>query len=356
MSATLAAPAPSTDYTRQLMLDLHKLLNDIEPSRWKDEREAQLRQRLADIHARFDETARHYAQSADHKLQLLRERFAEMSALMALHMPSISPDEAAPAQASAVAASPSAHPNLDEVRAAWMAFRASAEPAYEALVASLKSEDVVLPSLRPTNYTRNFFHIASAMLGLLFAELLPEATSLGFLLATLIAVSVAIMGWGMELGRRMSTRINAFLMWLFSLVSHPHEAHHVNSATWYVTSLALLSLTFNPLVCGVALAILGFSDPAAAIIGKRYGKHRFDNGRSVEGTLTFVLVGTLVATATMAIFHGDVALWRALVIAFAASTAGGLTELFSTRLDDNLGIPVSAGLAAWGTWFLTGLV
>ena len=348
MSATLAAPAPAIDCTRQLMLDLHKLLNDIEPSRWKDEREAQLRQRLADIHARFEETARDYAQSADHKLQLLRERFAEMSALMAQHMPSISPAEPA--------APVSAHPNLDEVRAAWMAFRASAEPAYEALVASLKSEDVVLPSLRPTNYTRNFFHIASAMLGLLFAELLPEATSLGFLLATIIAVSVAIMGWSMELGRRMSERVNAFLMWAFSLVSHPHEAHHVNSATWYVTSLALLSLTFNPLVCGVALAILGFSDPAAAVIGKRYGKHRFDNGRSVEGTLTFVLVGTLVATATMAIFHGDVALWRALVIAFVASTAGGLTELFSTRLDDNLGIPVSAGLAAWGTWFLTGLV
>ena len=106
----------------------------------------------------------------------------------------------------------------------------------------------------------------------------------------------------------------------------------------------------------IGLVKADFSDPAAAVIGKRYGKHRFDNGRSVEGTLTFVLVGTLVATATMAIFHGDVALWRALVIAFVASTAGGLTELFSTRLDDNLGIPVSAGLAAWGTWFLTGLV
>ncbi len=339
MSASMAPHYQPADQ-RQLILDLHQLLNDIEPSRWRDEREAQLRQRLSEIHARLEIVAKEYAQSADQHLQALRDRFAEMSALIEQHKPSMEVST-----------------SLDDARAAWMSFRSSAEPAYEALVASLKAENVVLPSLRPTNYTRNVFHVISALLGVLAAELVPLVSDdLGFALATIIAVSVALMGWGMELGRRISTRVNDFLMWVFSLVSHPHEAHHVNSATWYVTSLALLSLTFNPLVCAVALTVLGFSDPAAAIIGKRYGKHRFDNGRSVEGTVTFVLVGTLAATATMAIFHPDVVLWRALLIAFSASLAGGLTELFSSRLDDNLGIPVSAGLAALAVWFLTGLV
>ncbi len=321
------------------MLELHRFLNDLEPARWKDEREAQLKQRLADLHTGFEAATTHYAQSADAHLQGLRERFTEMSTLMAQQMPKLE-----------------APRSLEDAREAWMAFRSNAEPAYEALVVSLKSEDIVLPSLRPTNYTRNIFHVASALIGVLFAELLPLATDWGFWLVAVIAIGVALSGWSMELGRRMSARVNDFLMWAFSLVSHPHEAHHVNSATWYVTSLALLSLTFNPLVCGVALTILGFSDPAAAIIGKRFGKHRLANGRSVEGTVTFILVGALTATGTIALFHGDVALWRAALIAFAAATAGGLTELFSTRLDDNLGIPVSAGVVAWATWFATSLV
>lgn len=333
LAATLSMPEQ-----RQLVLELHRLLNDLEPARWKDEREAQLRSRFEEIHAGFEATATHYAQSADAHLQHLKERFGEMSALMSAHMPGFE-----------------APKSLEDAREAWMAFRSSAEPAYEALVVSLKSEDIVLPSLRPTNYTRNLFHIASALIGVLFAELLPLATDLGFWLVMVIAVVVALMGWSMELGRRMSERINDLLMWAFSLVSHPHEAHHVNSATWYVTSLALLSLTFNPLVCGVALTVLGFSDPAAAVIGKRFGKHRLENGRSVEGTATFVLVGALTATGTIALFHPEVALWRAGLIAFFAALAGGLTELFSTRLDDNLGIPVSAGLAAWATWALTSL-
>lgn len=335
-SATLSVSVPEQ---RQLVLELHRFLNDLEPARWKDEREAQLRQRLTELHAGFEAAATHYAQSADSHLQGIKERFGEMSALMAQHKPSFD-----------------APMSLDDAREAWMAFRSSAEPAYEALVASLKSEDIVLPSLRPTNYTRNVFHVASALMGVVFAELLPLATDWGFWLVMAIAMGVAAMGWSMELGRRMSERINALLMRAFSLVSHPHEAHHVNSATWYVSSLALLSLTFNPLVCGVALTVLGFSDPAAAVIGKRFGKHRLENGRSVEGTLTFVIVGTIMATGTIALFHGDVMLWRAALIAFAAATAGGLTELFSTRLDDNLGIPVSAGLAAWATWFATNLM
>ena len=326
---------------RQLILDLHRFLNDLEPARFKAEREAHLRERFDELHARFDAAARHYAESADQRARAWRDRFEEMSAVIAAHREHFALRRGV---------------TLEETREAWAAFRASAEPAYEALVASMKSDDIVLPSLRPTNYTRNLFHVASALLGVLFAELLPGATSLGFTLVIAIAVSCAVLGWSMELGRRMSERVNAGLMWAFSPVSHPHEAHHVNSATWYVTSLALLSLTFNPLVCGVALTILGFADPAAAVIGKRFGKHRLENGRSIEGTVAFVLIGAVTATLTIALFHPEMARAHAVLIATAGALAGGLTELFSKRLDDNLGIPLSSGAAAWAVWLLLGFL
>ena len=84
---------------------------------------------------------------------------------------------------------------------------------------------------------------------------------------------------------------------------------------------------------------------AAAIIGRRYGRIKLVNGRTLEGTLTFVAVGTLVATPWLALVWGmDSGL--ALKLAFFGALAGGIAELFSRRVDDNLSIPVATAVAA----------
>ena len=174
-------------------------------------------------------------------------------------------------------------------------------------------------------------------------------------MVTWIACAVAIMGWTMEISRRISARANRAMRWVFSQVAHPHEAHQVNSATWYVTALALLSLMHAPMTCVVALAVLGFADPAAAVIGKRWGRHRLSNGRSIEGTAAFVVAGTVASMAAITIGYPAVALVPALTIAIVASLCGGLTELSLRRIDDNLAIPLSSGVAAFFTAMLFGL-
>lgn len=318
-----------TPESRQIALDLHALLNDLEPARWKDEKLDELRARLQDIQLRMESLLDAWAEDADLKFAAMRTRYNELCDMIGDHHSSPEPG------------------TLHELRDAWMSFRARAEPAYEALAASMKANDLVVPSLRPSNYTRNIFHVLAAGISLAVVELLPALLGAGFWVVAVAAGVFAISGWTMELARHLSPRANALMMSAFKHVSHPHEAHHINSSTWYVTALFLLSLTGQPLVCAVALGVLGFADPAAAIVGKRWGRIRFENGRSLEGTTTFVVVGGLTALGVMVAFHpGELSFARLLLLCFGAALAGGVAELYSRRIDDNLSIPLAAGAAA----------
>ena len=110
-------------------------------------------------------------------------------------------------------------------------------------------------------------------------------------------------------------------------------------------SACLTALCFAPRVASCAFAILILSDTAAALIGRKWGRHRFSNGKSLEGSLAFLLVGWIIATcfclagdlprATMAIWLGGVA-------------AACVAEFFNEQihLDDNFTIPLIFGAAA----------
>lgn len=227
-------------------------------------------------------------------------------------------------------------------RGPWLRFRARVQPSYEAVVHALRSEHVDLPSLRPTNYFRNALHVTSSMTGLAAIELSDSP-----LVPIAIAGGFTLVGWSMEFGRVKSERINAFCMKLFGKTAHPHEAHRINSATWYATALLAIALANVVPAAAAALLVLGLGDPAAAIVGKRYGKHKLIHGRTLEGTLAFVGVGALASFAFLSAVHPTLGLTKAAMIGLAAALAGAVAELTSRRLDDNLTIPLAAFAAAW---------
>jgi dolichol kinase len=193
--------------------------------------------------------------------------------------------------------------------------------------------------VRATNYTRSIFHVCSALAALALLRILP-----GRPWVIAVSAAFAVSGWTMELSRRRSPAVNARLMALFAPVAHPHERHGVNSATYYVTALLLLAL-FAPLrAAEVGVAVLGLADPAAGLIGRRFGRTRLRANRSLEGTLGFAVVGALAAAAWLGFVHG-VPLPGLGVLAAVAGVSGALTELVSTRLDDNFTIPVAVAAA-----------
>ncbi len=198
-------------------------------------------------------------------------------------------------------------------------------------------EAAAVPRSRPTNYRRNAFHIGSGLGALLaFEHVLTPFW------ARSLAGAAFTIGWSLELGRVFSPRINVFCMWLFKHVAHPHEAVRVNSATWFTSAVLGLAWFAPDFHGGLGLLVLALGDPAAAVIGKRWGRTRLVSGKSLEGSLAFVVVAGLAGVLYLAGWHPELGAAARWAIAGAAAVAGAVVELLSGRLDDNLTIPLAA--------------
>lgn len=159
----------------------------------------------------------------------------------------------------------------------WLAIRDRLSPLYERLAAALAEEGVDAAPLRPSNYARSLFHASS---GLFAIAIFEAGFDLGLL--TGLAIAVVVWAWTMEIGRVFSPRLNDWLMWAFSLVSHPHEAVRINSATWYASAAAIITLLSPDFVGVLALLVLAVGDPMAGIVGRRFGRTKLVGPKSAE--------------------------------------------------------------------------
>lgn len=223
----------------------------------------------------------------------------------------------------------------DSARSAFTAFRTHAAPKYEAFAKRLNALRVSVPSLRPQNLARSGFHMVSATFAVLCIELLPKW---GYV--QLIAVAFFAFSWTLEIGRRYSDALRSVSLRLFGKFIHPHEHVRVNSATWYASALLILAFAFDPMTCALAVLALGYGDPAAAWVGRRWGRTRLYNARSLEGTLTFATVTFAGALLLLKLAHPELTLPVRFLIAGVAGISGAIAELFSGRVDDNFTIPV----------------
>jgi dolichol kinase len=304
--APLPPPLTFAEWVRDHVRDI---LREADSSAWRSERAEELRRRVRDVVARakayWDERARAQAMADvdDHLRGLLTAMERSL------------PDHSS--------------------RAEWAEFVGEVHPAYEALVAALPAQ--VAPAVRPTNYARSLFHLAAAAVALTAVALLPSR-------AWLIAcpAAFAVYAWSMEIGRRVSPRLNDRLMRFYGPIAHPHERYRVNSATWYATALVALACFASRPAMIAAVVVLGVADPLAAIVGRRFGRHMLRSGRSLEGTLAFFASGTIAAAIALGIVApAPVAMTIALAV--AGALAGAIAELLTTKLDDNLTIPLTVG-------------
>lgn len=193
-----------------------------------------------------------------------------------------------------------------------------------------------LPRLRPVNVSRSLVHVAVGAAAIVVLRLGDERTILWTATCALVSV------WLLEGGRRVSRRWRARVDTALAATAHSFERHAVTSGTWYATSLAALAWTLEAPAAAASVAILAAADPSASYFGRRFGRHHLGPQRSVEGSVAFVVAGTLAASGAFALF--GVVPWG---IALAMAIAGALGELTSVgRIDDNLTIPLAAGLAA----------
>ena len=128
-----------------------------------------------------------------------------------------------------------------------------------------------------------------------------------------------------------------------------------SAMTPYAIAVLLTILTVPKPAALIAIYTLAIADPASAVVGISWGRHKLSPERSLEGTLAFF--GSTLAIALLVLTGATLAsMWTVVAMAFLIALAAGAFDLVPLRIDDNLTIPLFVGFAGWAVCSLAGIV
>jgi dolichol kinase len=122
---------------------------------------------------------------------------------------------------------------------------------------------------------------------------------------------------------------------IFGLILRNHELRDFTGATYMLFSGMLCVAFFEPGIAACSMAFLSIGDTFAALVGMNFGKRKFlGMSKSFEGS-----IACFVSCLIFGLF------WlNNPVLAIAGALTATIAELGKIPLDDNLKIPLSAGL------------
>ncbi|GJQ62013.1 MAG: membrane protein [Melioribacteraceae bacterium] len=167
-----------------------------------------------------------------------------------------------------------------------------------------------------------------------------------------VLVPLLIFSVIIDFGRHLNPTLKEITIKLFGKIMREHERDEEKknlSGASYVLIAAVGVIFAMPkifAITGFAVLILG--DIAAALIGRRFGRHKF-LAKSLEGTLAFFVVASIIVLITPKV-EG---LFLEYAIGIFAVAVGAIAENISYGwADDNLTIPISIGFTMWGLYAL----
>jgi dolichol kinase len=167
----------------------------------------------------------------------------------------------------------------------------------------------------------------------------------------LVPITVAFLA--VDIARFYSQPVSRWFYRWFGWLLRKHEqdgsVKRLSGATNVLLSACFCVLVFPKVITVNALAVLIVSDTTSALIGRRFGKKRFFK-KSLEGSLAFFVSAVIVILLAPKIDG----LPAEYLIGASASALGALVEAMSSRIDDNISIPICMGFAMWLLywWFL----
>lgn len=121
-----------------------------------------------------------------------------------------------------------------------------------------------------------------------------------------------------------------------SLIRHHEMQGDFTGASYILISVCLTVALFEKPIAIAALVFIIVGDTFAAIIGRRYGRHRFYRSKTIEGSLG-CLAGTLVSATLLPDIN--------LAVAGTGAVTATIVEAFPMGVDDNISVPLVSGLA-----------
>lgn len=190
---------------------------------------------------------------------------------------------------------------------------------------------------------RKLIHLTSLSIPIVYYFITAKTAAI--ILGILTAAALII-----DLSRYLHPETGKIFYKFFGFLLREHELDHkkknLNGATYVLISALISVLIFPKVIFISAFSILIISDSLAALIGRKFGKHKFLS-KSLEGTLTFFISACIVILFTPKIGGFT----EEYLIGFIAAFVGAIVENISFRLiDDNLSIPLSVGFTMWGLY------
>lgn len=129
-----------------------------------------------------------------------------------------------------------------------------------------------------------------------------------------------------------------FEYWFESLLGtllRPRERKNVTGATTMLVSALLSILFFEQWIAILAMLLMLVSDAIGALVGRLWGKRTYRPGRTVEGSAAFLVSGFLLIPLVPD---------ARIPICAAGVIAGLIFEVGIIKLDDNIAVPLGAGI------------
>jgi dolichol kinase len=156
----------------------------------------------------------------------------------------------------------------------------------------------------------------------------------GWAIAVMIAINVFIVAFEVVRLRRLAPW--SFLSRIFGEMIRPCEQDcNFTGALYILLSGLLCILFFEKHIAAAAITFIIVGDVAAAMVGRRWGRHRLRGSKTLEGSLGFLVVALLVAHLIPTIP------WTVGTIGAVVAT---VVEGATIHRDDNLTVPLTAGL------------
>jgi len=163
---------------------------------------------------------------------------------------------------------------------------------------------------------------------------------IGTPLALYVVGGLAVVAVAADVTRAYSTTFNHWIRTIFGSLMRAEELPErrrqvtFNGATCVIVGAALLALIFPLRIAVPVLTMTMLADAAAALVGRRLGRHHWGSFSStVEGSAAFVGTGLLVIAAFPSLAYGPAAFG---VVAAAA------VEALPLPVNDNIRVPVIA--------------
>ena len=137
--------------------------------------------------------------------------------------------------------------------------------------------------------------------------------------------------------------INKIFIKVFGKVTRNFEKTDLTGATYVmISSFIVLLPIFDLYISLFSIFIMSYSDTAAAIFGKKYGRTKVFN-KTLEGSFAFFVVGFVIAI----FIYPNINLGLAIFALFLAT----IVEALPINIDDNLSVPVIISLIlSLGSW------